>query len=141
MSNIDIQAPGPPAQDLRPLYSYASDGSIVAAIDGASDMQAEFLLASADPTGQGLRWAEGRARPGLDWRDSEGNVLPRMPNPARAVGRVLHDLPAPCMLMVPTADFPVDEAQVEMEFDTPGPWIVRVTGRVEYLDIELELME
>lgn len=124
---------------MRYLYRYAPDGSIVAAMHTDQDIQADHLLAMPDPMGGGLVWAEGVARPGLDWRAPDGRILERLPNPAHADGRILRDLPAPCIVMVPGADHAVEESEVEIEFDTPGPWKVTVTGRVDYLDITLEI--
>lgn len=80
------------------------------------------------------RWVEG------DWLNKDvyvkdGRVTPRPANPAKLDGLTLTDLPSPGTLHIDGAAYPYEDSTVELEFDHPGTYKVRVESW-PYLDKE-----
>src|SRR5690606_2744108 len=75
---------------------------------------------------------------GKDVYVSNGEVHPRPANPAHLDGMTLRDLPTPGTVHIGDAQYPYDEPVVELEFEHPGTYKVRVEAW-PYLDKEFEV--
>ncbi len=79
------------------------------------------------------RWFEGKAEVGTQYFKG-GSLLPRQ-NPAVEIdGNILRNLPAPCRLLIGDDNYWLEEPEVELEFDLPGPHPFRVFGNPRFLD-------
>lgn len=102
--------------ELVSISFYDTDGRIVGTL--RSD-PATVDLNKTDP------WVDGDWY-GKDVYVSNGEVHPRPANPARLDGMTLRDLPTPGTIHIGDAHYPYDEPVVELEFEHPGTYKVRV---------------
>lgn len=115
-----------------PYYFYREDGLVFMA--GA--MNPDDAAESAK--GNGCSFAEGVARPGLDYVDA-GELMPRPQMQIRVDGLTLSGVPFPSELSIDRrAFYPVDDSVVELAFDRPGPFLVGVRCP-PYLDWEVDI--
>lgn len=75
---------------------------------------------------------------GKDVYVADGEVRPRPANPARLDGMTLRDLPTPGTIHIGDAQYPYDEPTVDLEFEHPGTYKVRVESW-PYLDKEFDV--
>lgn len=109
---------------------YDSQGKITGSVAQSHD-QYELTKDRLDPHVEG------------DWYDkdvyvSNGGVHPRPQNPAQLDGLHLTHLPAPGAIHIDDASYPYDDTTVELEFEHPGTYRVRVECW-PYLDKEFEI--
>lgn len=83
------------------------------------------------------RWVEGDWY-GKDVYVANGAVHPRPANPAQLEGLTLTHLPTPGTIHIGDAQYPYDEPTVELEFEHPGTYKVRVESW-PHLDKEFEV--
>lgn len=63
----------------------------------------------------------------------EGMIKQKAPLPAKLTGLVLSNLPVPCTVEIEGNRYTVDETELELDFQFPGNYAVRVS-RFPYLD-------
>ena len=68
----------------------------------------------------------------------DGQVVPRLENPAILQGRVLNDLPVPCEILINNRRYEATTETVELEFDQPESYRVSVQAW-PYLDKEFTI--
>lgn len=69
---------------------------------------------------------QGEADPLTQYIRSDGAIESRPPNPASLAGMVLHDLPAPCVLVLDGTAYDCDDAECELSFSLRGTHHVQV---------------
>lgn len=115
---------------MKYISHYDQDGRITSTI-GYDPLQFEAVKDRLDP------WVDGDWY-GKDVYVSNGEVHPRPANPARLDGMTLRDLPTPGTIHIGDAHYPYDEPAVELEFEHPGTYTVRVESW-PHLDKEFEV--
>ena len=104
-------------------------------ITGSIGADAQGIQANKDRTEH--PWVDGDWY-GKDVYVSNGGVHPRPANPARLDGMTLRELPTPGTIHIDGASYPYDEPTVELEFEHPGTYKVRVESW-PHLDKEFEV--
>lgn len=104
------------------IYGYATGDDITMEVTKANTEQ---------------QWVEG------EW-DGEthyvknGKALERQPCPATLNGMALHNMPAPCKIVINSTEYDVTDKTVELEFDYPGVYKIKILA-FPYLDGEFEI--
>lgn len=115
---------------MKYISFYDAQGEIVGSV-GVDPQMYDQTRDQLDPHVEG-DWY------GKDVYVSNGEVHPRPANPARLDGMTLRDLPTPGTIHIGDAQYPYDEPAVELEFEHPGTYTVRVESW-PYLDKEFEV--
>ena len=115
---------------MKTISFYDANGRIIHVLT-ASEPIVE-LNKEHDPN-----WIDG------EWDDDvyyvkHGKAVKRPKNPCYADGQTLLNVPVPCVVWVNDTKYECDENTIDLEFDQPGTYVIRVQSW-PYLDAEFEI--
>ena len=116
---------------MNAITFYQPSGEVYSVLTGDSPVIEDTIKISELP------WVEG-VWDGATHYVLDGAAVERQPCPATLTGMTLHNMPAPCKIVINSTEYEVTDKTVELEFDYPGVYKIKVLA-FPYLDAEFEI--